>query len=357
MKVLLLCYLFLSVTAHAAKSRFEEILKGDDVVWGMDFLPDGRLLYSERGGKLFALDLATKKRVEIKGLPKVYAMGQGGLLDVRVHPQHKTNRLVFFSYAEPVGEDESTTAVMRAELVGQELKNGKKIFEGAAANDNDIHYGSRIVFGDKGDLFVTMGDRDEREKAQDLSRHQGKILHLKEDGTAASDNPFIGREGARTEIWSLGHRSPQGLDRHPVTGDLWEVEMGPRGGDELNFIKRGANYGWPLATYGREYWGPRIGQETRAGTVLPVAHWVPSISPSAAHFYTGDKYPGWKHHLFLATMSGNHLRRLQLEGERVTQQEVLLEDLEYRWRCLRTGPDGFLYLGTDEGRIGRLVLE
>lgn len=355
MKVLLLV---IAMSASVwGKPKFQEIIKGTDVVWGMDFLPNGKMIYTERGGKLWLLDLQTKKRQEITGVPKVYAMGQGGLLDVRVHPSFAKNNLLFFTYSEPVGDDESTTAVMRAKLVGTELKEGKKIFTGHAANDNDIHYGSRIEFDGNGHIFVTMGDRDERKKAQDLSFHQGKLLRLTEDGVAPKDNPFVGQKSAKPEIWSYGHRSPQGLTRHPVTGEIWEVEMGPRGGDEVNLIKKGANYGWPLATYGREYYGPRIGRTTAKNTEQPLVHWVPSISPSAAHFYTGHKYASWKNNLFLANMSGAHVRRLEVDGSKINSQEALLEDLDYRWRSLRTGPDGYLYLGTDEGRVGRLVIE
>jgi glucose/arabinose dehydrogenase len=356
MKYVLL-FAVLTASVFAATPQFQELIKGTDVVWGMDFLPDGRMIYTERGGKLWVLDLQTKKRVEVTGVPKVYAMGQGGLLDVRVHPDFKKNNTLFLSYSEPVGDDESTTAVMRAQLIGSELKDGKKIFAGHAANDNDIHYGSRIEFDGNGHIFVTMGDRDERKKAQDLSFHQGKLLRMTEDGLAPQDNPFVGQKSAKPEIWSYGHRSPQGLTRHPVTGEIWEVEMGPRGGDEVNLIKKGANYGWPLATYGREYYGPRIGETTAPGVEQPLVHWVPSISPSAAHFYTGGKYPNWKNNLFLVTMSGSHVRRLEVDGTRITTQEALLGKLEYRWRSLRTGPDGYLYLGTDEGRVGRLVLE
>jgi len=275
-------------------------------------------------------------------------------LDVRLHPEFSKNNYVYFTYAEPQG-DLATTALMRAELVGTELKNSQKLFSGLKANDNDIHFGSRIEFGKDGHVYITMGDRGERDFAQDLSRHQGKLLRLKDDGTVPTDNPFVGKKDARPEIWSYGHRSPQGLVRHPETGELWEVEMGPRGGDEVNLIQRGANYGWPVITYGKEYWGPGIGDEKKKGMEQPLVYWVPSISPSGATFYTGDKYPLWKNNLFLATLSGEHLRRLEIKDNKVIKQEKLLGKLEYRWRSLRTGPDGYLYLGSDEGRIGRLL--
>lgn len=354
-KLMAFCALLVCFTSLVrAEVKFELIHKINDSIWGMDFLPDGRMIFTAREGKMYILDLKSKVVVEVKGLPKVYASGQGGLLDVRLHPEFSKNSYVYFTYAEPQGED-ATTSLMRAQLLGAELKNAQKLFTGLKANDNDIHFGSRIEFDGAGFLYMTMGDRDERQYAQDLSRHQGKVLRFKDDGSVPSDNPFVGKKDARPEIWSLGHRSPQGLARHPVTGDFWQVEMGPRGGDEVNLLKRGANYGWPVITYGKEYWGPSIGEEKKAGMEQPVVYWVPSISPSGATFYTGDKYPQWKHNLFLATLSGEHLRRLEIKDNQVIKQERLLSKLEYRWRSLRTGPDGFLYLGTDEGRVGRLI--
>lgn len=210
-----------SVQSQAAVS-FELIHKINDSIWGMDFLPDGRMIFSAREGKMFLLDLKTKKTVEIKGLPKIYVSGQGGLLDVRVHPDFNKNSYIYFTYAEPQG-DNATTALMRTQLVGTEFKNSQRLFSGLRANDNDIHFGSRIEFDGAGHVFVTMGDRDERAKAQDLSHHQGKVLRLKEDGSIPQDNPFVGKKSALPEIWSLGHRNPQGLARHPVTGEMWEV--------------------------------------------------------------------------------------------------------------------------------------
>lgn len=351
---ILLTTILIWTTQARAEVKFELLYKINDSIWGMDFLPDGRMIFTAREGKMFLFDVKTKVATEVKGVPKVYASGQGGLLDVRLHPEFSKNNYVYFTYAEPQG-DLATTALMRAELVGTELKNPLKMFSGLKANDNDIHFGSRLEFDKDGFLFMTMGERGERDFAQDLSRHQGKVLRFNADGTVPTDNPFVGKKDARPEIWSLGHRSPQGLVRHPVTHELWQVEMGPRGGDEVNLLKRGANYGWPVITYGKEYWGPGIGDEKKAGMEQPVVYWVPSISPSGATFYTGDKYPQWKYHLFLATLSGEHVRRLEIKDNKVIKQEKLLGKLEYRWRSLRTGPDGYLYLGSDEGRIGRLI--
>lgn len=335
--------------------KFETLVERKDVIWGFDFLPGGKIIFTEREGKMLIFDPATKAVVEVKGVPKVYSAGQGGLLDVRVHPEFKTNNLIYFSFSEPIGKDESTTALGMATLKGNELSNYKKLFSGHAPNDNDIHYGSRIEFDLKGHLFLSMGERDERNKAQDLAYDQGKVLRFNMDGTIPQDNPWARSKDKKPEIWSYGHRNPQGLTRNPVTGELWEAEMGPRGGDEINLIQAQKNYGWPVITYGKEYWGPKIGQTTKVGMEQPLVYWVPSISPSAISFYTGDKFPEWKNNLFMATLSGTHVRRLVIDGHKIVKQEELFSELEYRWRNVRTGSDGFLYLSTDEGKLGRIV--
>jgi glucose/arabinose dehydrogenase len=341
--------------ATQSSVTYETLLKREDVIWGFDFLDDGQVILTERSGRMLLFNPSTKKVQVLKGLPKIYNAGQAGLLDVRVHPDFKNTKQIYFSYSEPVGKSESTTALGVATLQGSKLVNFKKLFTGHAANSNDIHYGSRIEFDDKGHLYVSMGDRDERNKAQNLGFHQGKVLRLNLDGSVPQDNPFISNKEAKAEIYSLGHRNPQGLTRHPETHELWEAEMGPRGGDEVNLIAAGKNYGWPVITYGKEYYGPRIGDTAKAGLEQPVTYWVPSISPSALAFYSGDKFPEWKNNLFLATLSGNHIHRVVLNGTKIDSQEELLGKLEYRWRSVRTGPDGYLYLGTDEGRFGRLI--
>lgn len=361
---LFLILLVASCNSHSEKNEtksiqsgvdFETLLQREDVIWGFDFLPDGKVVLTERGGKMVVFDPSSKKAEVVTGVPKVYDAGQAGLLDVRVHPDYKNNNIIYFSYSEPVGKSESTTALGMGVLKGNQLTDFKKIFTGAGPNSNDIHYGSRIEFDGKGHLFLTMGDRDERNKAQKLEFNQGKIMRFNLDGSIPQDNPFVGQKEARGEIYSLGHRSPQGLALHPVTGELFEAEMGPRGGDEVNIIQPKKNYGWPVITYGKEYYGPKIGETEKNGYEQPMVYWVPSISPSAIAFYTGDKFPEWKNSLFLATLSGNHIRRLVLNGNKVEKQEEFLNKLEYRWRSVRTGPDGYLYLGTDEGRFGRLI--
>lgn len=335
------------------KFRLENLTQQSDVIWGFDFLPDGRIVFTERAGSLKILNPKDNSVTSIKGAPKVWANGQGGLLDVRVHPTKGST--LYLTYSEPL-KGGATTALAMATLSGNELRDLKTLFSAHEPNSNRIHFGSRIEFDGKGHIFVSIGDRNDRPKVQDLSFHIGKVIRLKEDGTVPSDNPFVKQKGAKPEIWSLGHRSPQGLARHPETGDLWLSEMGPRGGDEINLIKRGANYGWPIVTYGREYYGPKIGKGTsQPGMEDPVAHWVPSISPSGTAFYNGDRFPAWKGNLFLGNLSGTHLRRLVLSGQKVKDQEVLLEDLGMRIRNVRAGPDGYLYLSTDDGKIARLV--
>lgn len=361
---LLLVLIFVACNSQSEKKitqptqstvEFETLLKRDDVIWGFDFLDEGTAILTERSGQMLLFDLNSKKVETVKGLPPIYNAGQAGLLDVRVHPDFKKNQLIYFSYSEPIGKSESTTALGMATLKGNELINFKKLFTGHAANSNDIHYGSRIEFDGKGHLYLSMGDRDERNKAQNLGFHQGKVHRLNLDGSIPQDNPFVSIKDAKVEIYSFGHRNPQGLALHPETGELWEAEMGPRGGDEINIIAAGKNYGWPVITYGKEYYGPRIGDTHKTGLEQPVTYWVPSISPSAIAFYSGAKYPEYKNNLFLATLSGNHIHRVVLDGNKVVSQDELLGNLEYRWRSVRTGSDGYLYFGTDEGRFGRLI--
>lgn len=339
--------------AQGASHAFDvEILhQGKDVIWGFDFVDAETLIFTERGGAMKKLSLKSKMPTAISGVPTVYARGQGGLLDVRVREKNK----IYFSYSEPVG-GKATTVLAIADLEGNTLKNLKKVFVGHEPSSKQIHFGSRIEFDGKGFMYFSMGDRDDRHRAQKLDFNNGKIMRLKEDGSLPDDNPFVKTASARPEIWSYGHRNPQGLAWNPKTQELWEAEYGPRGGDELNLIQPGRNYGWPVITYGREYWGPSIGEGTvKAGMEQPNAHWVPSISPSGIGFYFGTRFPNWNGNLFFANLSSTHLRRLTIEGQKVTGQEELLKDKGWRFRHVRQGPDELIYFSTDEGRIGRLV--
>ncbi len=355
----LIFLILISSCAHAKpyqsenmKFEVEKIVSREEVIWGFDFFSDGRMIFTERGGKMGIFDSKTKSTTMLKNVPAVHASGQGGLLDVRVHP---TNGSIYFTYSEPTAGEKSTTALAKAEVKGDSLVNVKKLFTAWKPNSHDHHYGSRILFDGKGHIFFSVGDRGQQEKAQEIDYHQGKLLRINEDGSIPKDNPFEGAPGAKAEIWAYGLRSPQGLVFKPGTDEIWEAEMGPRGGDEINVIERKKNYGWPVATYGREYHGPKIADGTKAGTEQPITYWVPSISPSAMTFYTGSTFPGWKDNIFLASLSGQHIRRLVMNGRKVVKQEELIKDLDWRFRNVRTGPDGNLWFSTDEGVIGRLI--
>lgn len=325
----------------------------DEVIWGFDFMKDGTVVFTERSGALYTFDPKTKKATKISGTPKVYAVGQGGLLDVRVHP---SNGYIYLTWSEPVGENKSTTSFGRGKLSGDKLTEFKKLFTADFTNDEDIHYGSRIEFDGKGHVFVSIGERGQRMTVQKLDNHLGKMIRLKEDGSVPKDNPYVGQKNAKPENWSLGLRSPQGLQMRPGTDELWLADMGPRGGDEINIMKPKANYGWPVITYGREYYGPRIGEGTsKEGMEQPIVYWVPSISPSGMAFYTGDKIPEWKGNVFFGLLSGEHVRRLELEGNKVIKQEELLKDLGWRFRQVRSGPDGYMWFSTDNGKLGRII--
>lgn len=343
-------------TSGAHKFSVKKLVSKEGVIWGMDFLPDRKLVFTMRSGKMFIYNPEDKKTSEVTGVPEVYAVGQGGLLDVRAHPDFSKNNYLYFTYSLPVGE-KATTALARGVLKDNKLKNVEKLFSAHEPNDNDIHFGSRIAFHD-GYVFISIGDRNERQQAQSLKYHMGKIIRLKDDGSIPKDNPFVQTAGALSEIWSYGHRNPQGLEYHVERKELWSVEFGPRGGDEVNIIKKGENYGWPLVSYGREYYGPKIGEGThKEGITQPILHWTPAISPSGFTIYTGEEFPKWKGHLFLANLASRHLRRVVLEGTKSVKQEELLKDLDYRFRHVTQGPDGLIYFSTDEGILARLKKE
>ncbi len=304
--------------------------KSREVIWGFDFLDPSSVLFTERGGKLYHFDLTTKTTHEIAGIPRVYAEGQGGALDLRVHPK---NGFIYITFAESKGDDRAATVLARFKIKDKKVIDFQKIFE-ATSNANPYHFGSRIEFL-KEKVFITSGERGDRPSVQKLDNTLGKVIRMNEDGSG-------------TEIWSRGLRSPQGLTLRSGTEELWEAEMGPKGGDEINLIEKDANYGWPVITYGREYEGPSIGEGiSKKGMKQPVTFWVPSISPSAITFWQGD--------LWMALLSGEHLRKLTLKGQKVIRQEKFLDSLGWRFRNVRPGPDGNLWFSTDEGKLGRLI--
>jgi glucose/arabinose dehydrogenase len=340
-------------SAKDHKFKVEVLTTQRDVIWGFDFIATDQIVFTERASALKVLNLKTKKATNISGAPAVFAKGQGGLLDVAVHPTEPNQ--IYLTYAAPAEGGTASTALGVGTIKDEKLMGFKQIFKATDANSNKIHFGSRVVFDGSGHLFLSIGDRNEREKAQSLNFHNGKILRLNLDGTPAKENPFASVKGALPEIWSLGHRNPQGLFFDSQSNTLWEAEFGPRGGDELNLIQAGSNYGWPIVTWGREYWGPSIGVKNKKGFVDPVTHWVPSISPSGMMVYRSTSFTKWAGNIFLTNLSGTHLRRLKLENNQVVEQEELLANKGIRFRQVKTGPDGAIYFSTDAGELARLI--
>lgn len=347
--------LLLSTHIVAQDYRVETLAEDLHHPWGLAELPDGDLLVSERRGRLLRLT-PEGGRHQISGLPDVAAAGQGGLLDLVLHPEFADNRWLYFSYSQP-GPGGAGTAVARARLEADRLTRLQVLFEQRPKTAGGAHFGSRLVFDEQGYLFITTGDRyHSRDLAQRLDNHLGKILRLHDDGRVPADNPFVGQPGALPEIWSYGHRNVQGIAIQPAGGRLWAQEHGPRGGDEVNLILRGANYGWPLTTFGEEYGGGRIGPSRLDGTEPPRWVWVPSIAPSGMMFYTGTHFPQWRNQLFIGALAGRKLVRLTLEGERVVREHHLLGDLNSRIRAVVQARDGGILVLTDEanGRLLRL---
>ena len=331
------------------------VAKGIEHGWGLALLPDGRMLVTERPGRMRFIGVDGKLSAPLQGLPPVAAIGQGGLLDVTLSPEFASDRLVYFSFAEP-GDGGIGTAVARGRLTDTALQNVQVIWRQQPKVDGGNHFGSRVVFRGDGTLFVTMGDRySHRPKVQDLGTTIGKVVRINADGSVPRDNPFVNRAGARPEIWSYGHRNVQAAALQPGTGELWTVEHGARGGDELNNPRAGRNYGWPVITYGVDYSGEKIGEGTaKAGMEQPVYYWDPVIAPSGAVFYTGQAFTDWQGDLFVGSMSPGALVRLELENGRVLRETRYLGELDERIRDVAQGSDGALYVLTDSGR-GRVL--
>jgi glucose/arabinose dehydrogenase len=337
--------------------RVVEVVRGLEQPWGLAFLPDGRMLVTEKGGRLRVVSDGKLDPRPVAGMPEVAVHGQGGLMDVAPHPKFADNGLVYVSFAAR-GTDGVGTELARGRLVGHRLEEVRVIFRQSPKGSTGRHFGSRIVFDREGYLYLTLGDRGEMERAQRPGDHAGSVIRLHDDGRVPADNPFVGRSGWKPEKFDLGHRNQQGAALHPVTGALWTHEHGPQGGDEVNIIRPGANYGWPVITYGVNYViGTQIGEGThKPGMQQPVWKWVPSIAPSGMAFYTGNKFPKWRGNLFVGALKDQLLVRLQLDGENVVKEERLLTGALGRIRDVRSGPDGYLYLLTDAspGVIARL---
>ncbi len=344
-----------AIQTQIGKLNVEILAKDLGIPWGMAFLPDGTVLVSDRQGILRQVDIKKYRIKKISGVPQVYNKGQGGLLDIALHPNFTQNKLLYLTYAIATGKGMNTLRVAHGKLVGSKLKQIKPIFTAKPSSPKNIHFGSRLAFDNKGYLFFGVGDRGMRHRAQDLSTHNGKILRLHENGTIPSDNPFVKQKQARPEIWSYGHRNPQGLTFRPGTDQLWEHEHGPRGGDEINLIQAGQNYGWPVITYGREYSGPRIGTTAKKGMVQPVKYYIPSIAPSGMVFYSGRRIPSWKDNLFIGSLVLTHLNRNIFNNNNIINEERILDDWGRRMRNVAEGPDGYLYFTTDNGELGRFL--
>ena len=358
--------LCVAVLAGAEQAQAQSALKLETVTdglsypWAVAFLPGGDYLVTERDGVLKHV-AADGTQSAVSGTPEVFAQGQGGLLDVALDPDFATNGDVFLSFSQgsPGG---AGTSVFRATFdesaEGYALANGKVIFAGNNRSFGGRHFGSRLVFAPDGNLFVTTGDRGDGPRAQDANDHSGAVLRIDRDGKPAPGNPFLGQDGYQPEIWSIGHRNPQGAALNPATGELWTVEHGARGGDEINIPQAGRNYGWPVISYGRHYSGAKIGEgSVKDGLEQPVHYWDPSIAPSGMAFVTSARYPEWAGNVLVGALRGRHLARLTLAGENIASEQRHLADLGARIRDVRQGPDGFLYVLTDsdDGSLIRLV--
>ena len=353
-----------------ANVAFDVVTVAEGLVspWGMAFLPDGRMLVTEKAGRLRIVTADGKLSEPVAGLPMVDARGQGGLLDVSIDPAFAKNSLIYVTYSEFVDGKNNNTAAARGRLVdgaAPKVENLQVIYHQVPAFPSTLHFGSRMVWGRDGTLFITHGDRSDtpgRMQAQKMDSLLGKIVRINADGSIPKDNPFVGKDGVRPEIWSIGHRNVQAAALHPTTGDLWESEHGTRGGDEVNIARKGKDYGWPTIAYGVEYQGGTItgGIQQQAGMEQPVYFWDPNIAPSGMAFYTGALFPAWRNSLFIGGLASTNLVRLTLDGDKVVGEERLLQDLQpqrERIRDVKQGPDGALYLLTDnaKGRLLKLV--
>lgn len=328
--------------------------------WGLTSLPDGRLIITQKAGTMRIATMAGELSEPITGIPAVSAEGQGGLLGIRLDPDFEQNRMVYWVFSEPLSEG-NLTAVAKGKLSADEKKieGATVIYRATPAYKGRLHYGGRILFDKAGNLIISTGERSDtitRPQAQQLNSGLGKVIRITKEGKPVSGNPFEGKTGAKPELYSYGHRNVQGLAFHPVTGDLWENEFGPRGGDELNRIEAGKNYGWPTITYGIEYAGGKVGEgiQQKEGLEQPVYYWDPSVSPSGMTFYSSDSIAEWKNNLFIGALSGMHIVRLVIENNKVVGEERLLASENQRFRDIIQGKDGALYAVTDQGRLYRV---
>ena len=360
--LLLVALLPLSAAAQTFRSnehsfRVTTVVEGLEQPWSLAFLPDGRMLVTEKAGRLRIVSKGVLDPKPVSGLPEVTVHGQGGLHDVVLHPEFAKNSLIYLAYAAR-GSDGAGTELARGRLAGHRLEDVQVLFRQSPKGTRGQHFGGRIVFDRAGFVYLTLGDRGEMQRAQRPGDHAGSVIRLHDDGRVPKDNPFNGKQGWKPEKFTLGNRNMQGAALHPQSGMLWTHEHGPQGGDEINVIRAGANYGWPVITYGVNYGiGTKIGEgSAKPGMEQPIHHWVPSIAPSGMAFYTGDKFPRWQGSLFVGALRDRMLVRLQLDGDKVVKEERLLRNTLGRIRDVRVGPDGLIYLLTDDtdGVLARL---
>jgi len=355
MKLILIISLCWGLISHASQLKLDVVAQGLVIPWGMVFLDAERMLVTERTGTFKVVNVKTKSVVPVKGQVAVYSSGQGGLLDVALDPEFSKNNKIYFTYAKIVQKNQ-TTALASAELIENkdksfELKNIQDLFLAQPAVDSSIHFGSRVAVT-ANEIWMTVGDRNKRDLAQDLSTHMGKVLRLDKNGKAHSSNPFIKNKSAKPEIWSYGHRNPQGLVWIDNKSELWIHEHGPRGGDELNLVEKGANYGWPIVSHGREYWGPSIGEgKEKAGIIKSVHVYTPSIAPCGLVYYTSDVIPEFKDSFLIGALKLLHLNQVKLKEGKFFQEKRHFENQDLRIRDVEVGPDGLVYFSTDSGLI------
>jgi len=343
------------ITEKSIDYEIEIVAKDIDIPWGMDFINNNEILVTEKSGVLYKI--TNGKKINIDGVPESYLRGQGGLLDVAIHPNYSKNNLIYLSMSSQLGEGNGgNTAIYVAKLNENILTNIKLLYKAEPNTKKGQHWGSRIVFDNKGHLFFSIGDRGNRDvNPQNINLDGGKIYRLNLDGSIPKDNPFVNKDGAKSAIYSYGHRNPQGLFFHPETGVLWEHEHGPRGGDEINLPQIGKNYGWPLITYGINYIGTSITDKTEApGLEQPIYYWIPSIAPSGMTFLTSDKFPKWKNNLFVGSLVFQYLERLVLKNNKVIYREKMLDGIG-RVRNVKQGPDGYLYIGVEGKGIIKII--
>ena len=337
------------------KNTHEVVVSDLTNPWGFVFLPDNSLLITEKEGKIIHFKNDTK--TEIEGLPEIYVRGQGGLLGISIHPNYKNNGWIYFSYASPKGEGKGgNTAIMRAKIKNNTLIEKELLYKAEPNTTKGQHFGSRIVFDREGYLYFSIGERGERDiNPQDITRDCGKIYRLNDDGTIPKDNPFVDSKDAKKAIWSYGHRNPQGMEIHPETKDIWTHEHGPKGGDEINIIRKGKNYGWPIITYGKNYSGTTITNQTeKKGMEQPLHYWDPSIAPSGMAFISSDKYGDWKGSLLVGSLKFSYLDRCEIKNGKVVKEERLLDGIG-RVRAIEQGPDGYIYVGVENIGIVKLL--